>query len=529
MAAAYVRVDIDGKPIYEFSEDVLLEQVDVIQEINQHWWCYVRCRQTEDKRFPIEDSLGKDLQVIAFDEDENQTYLFSGMVLDAELEYEIYGSYTARLTGVSKTYNMDVATRQKYYDFGQNTLPNVASETTGRANLTVGGGGGGSFPMPLVQWGETDFRFLVRTADDAVFWVSPNEQDAEVVDLKKDFEAGPTLQWRAEDQLMSFRVRGKLGSPAMDGAHYNPLQGLSKYYNEVKGEPAFFDGASHMVSKVKSQSDTKHKPGYVSDRRGPLDLDGYHELLQKEMKRAIQTSVIGYGVSLNPGVGAGKKVVIQGLVDADGTYGVTKVAHHWKPDGYTNEFWCTASSEYRNPERPKSNPWYGVVVARVFDNNDPEKLGRIKVQYIWQEQGQTFWARMMTPHAGGDRGFMFIPEIGDEVVVAFEDGDPERPILLGCLWNKPDKPPTEDFWGEEYGNDDVKRIVTRSGHRIQLVDKEGKESIVIATPKHIKVAMIENTDENGRATLLLHSDGDIIIDAGGRIHCKSTFFSREVG
>src|ERR1700751_3371643 len=107
MATAYLQVQIDGQPLYEFSDKVLMEQVDFIQEINKHWWCYVRCRQTEDQRFPIEDSLGKDLQVIAYDEDQNETYLFSGFVLEAELEYEIYGSYTARLTAVSKTYHMD--------------------------------------------------------------------------------------------------------------------------------------------------------------------------------------------------------------------------------------------------------------------------------------------------------------------------------------------------------------------------------------------------------------------------------------
>jgi len=531
MGIAHLQVDIGGKPLYEFSTDVLMEQVDVVQEINQHWWCYLRCRQTEDLRFPIEDSLGQDLQVIAVDEDDNQTYLFSGMVLEAELEYEISGSYTARLTGVSKTYNMDVTPRQMYYDFGDNTFSNVAAQTTGRAGLSINGSPGpGAFPMPLVQWGETDFKFLIRTADDVISWITPDAEKGEVVDVYSKFSDGPTLQWRTEDELVSFRVRGKLGTPKMDGAHYNFLEGLSKVYEDVEGGPVFLGGASQMVGKVQEQSTAKHKPGYVYNRRGPLTLAEYNVLLQKEVNRALETSIVANGISLNPAVAAGKKVIIQGVVDAEGAYGVTKVAHHWKPEGYTNEFWCTASSEYRSPERPQSKPWYGVVVARVADNNDPDKLGRIKVQYIWQEQGQTFWARMMTPHAGFDRGFLFLPEIGDEVVVSFEDGDPERPILLGCLWNKPSTPPTEVFWGGEYQKDDVKRIVTKAGHRIQLVDKEGKESIVIATPTHLKISLLEKTDEDGRPTMLLHSDGDILLSAPqGRIHCKSKFFSREVG
>src|SRR5579863_861271 len=331
MGTAYLRVEIDGQPLYEFSKDVLMEQVDVVQEINQHWRCYVRCRQTEDQRFPIEDSLGKDLQVIAVDEDGNQTYLFSGLVHEAELEYEIYGSFTARLTGVSKTFNMDVAPRQNYYDYGDNTLSNVAQKTTAKAGLSASGDlGAPSFPMPLVQWGETDFKFLIRTADDALHWIAPNAEDGDVVDVSKEFADGPTLQWRTEDELVSFRVRGKLGAPKMDGAHYNPLEGLSKVDTDVEGGPAFLGGAGQMVGKVQQQSQDKHKAGYVSNRRGSLSLDDYNDLLKSEVNRAIENSIVATGISLNPAVTAGKKLTIQGVVEADGAYGVTKVVHHWK-------------------------------------------------------------------------------------------------------------------------------------------------------------------------------------------------------
>ncbi|HUA83759.1 MAG TPA: phage baseplate assembly protein V [Bryobacteraceae bacterium] len=533
MANAYVEVLIGGQTLSEFSQGVLMQQVNVVQEINRHWWCHVSCRQTEDQRFPIEGSLGKDLQVIAYDEDQNPTYLFSGFVLEAEMEYEIYGSFTAQLTGVSKTYNMDLAKRQKYYPVGKNTLAAVASDTTGRAGLSAAGDiPGYLFPNPLVQWGETDFNLLVRTADDCVRFIHPNPSDAGQIEVKNQFGDGPTLQWRTEDQLMGFKISGKLQAPTMDGAHYDFLEGLSEDYQQVAGAPVFLGGAPQMVSTMQSQSAAVLKPGYVVNRRGIRQLSQYKALCGRESMRGLETGAGAYGNSLVPAVQAGNKVIIAGLDDnANGTYGVTKVVHQWTSAGYTNQFWCTASAEYKDEVRPTNNPWYGVVIARVFDNNDPEKLGRIQVQYFWQEENQTFWARMMTPHAGSARGFLFVPEVGDEVVVAFEDGDPERPIIMGCLWNKPNTPPTEDFWsgGEEYSNDDIKRIFTKSGHRIQFVDKDGKESIVIATPKHIKVAMIENTDENGRATLLLQSDGDIILDAGGRIHCKSPFFSREVG
>jgi hypothetical protein len=77
----------------------------------------------------------------------------------------------------------------------------------------------------------------------------------------------------------------------------------------------------------------------------------------------------------------------------------------------------------------------------------------------------------------------------------------------------------------------VKRIVTKSGHRIHIVDKQGKESIVLATPKELKVSMIEKTDETGRSMITLHSEnGDIFLSApNGRVHIRGQFVSEEAG
>jgi len=253
--------------------------------------------------------------------------------------------------------------------------------------------------------------------------------------------------------------------------------------------------------------------------------------LKKESVRSIGGNITGHGESRNQQLIPGNKIKIEGELDAHGTYGILKVIHRWTSTGYMNEFWCTPWKDYVNPDPPALRPWYGLVPARVVEHNDPKKMGRIKVQYFWQEDNKSHWARMLTPHAGADRGFMFMPEEGDEVVVAFEDGDPERPMVIGCLWNGVDKAPRQEFWGGELQDNDVKRIVTKSGHRMKFVDKKGKESIVLATPKHLKLSLIETTDETGRSMLTLHSEnGDIFLSApNGRIHFHSKFFSREVG
>ena len=157
-------------------------------------------------------------------------------------------------------------------------------------------------------------------------------------------------------------------------------------------------------------------------------------------------------------------------------------------------------------------------------------MGRIQVQFFWQEDGSTHWARATSPHAGPDRGFMFMPEVGDEVAVAFEDGDPERPVIIGSLWNGVQQAPRYDFRGGDIEDNDVKRLVTKSGNRLHLSDKPGQETVFLATPKHTTLSMTELSDETGRHLIHLHSDGDTVLSApNGRVHIKSSTVSREIG
>jgi uncharacterized protein involved in type VI secretion and phage assembly len=370
-------------------------------------------------------------------------------------------------------------------------------------------------------------------SDDHGCWIRPTAQGIEILDKFQESDA-ITLSWRQESEnaLRGFSVKGALAPPAFSGAYYDFHQMRSKVYTSVSDEPEFYDSSPKFVGAAKTGSG-KLPAAYMHQRYRSVTLDDYEGLLKKESVRSIGSTVTASGESINSQVRPGNTVVIDGIdgVDTKGTYGVTHVLHQWDITGYTNQFTCTPWKNYTDPNPPVMKPWFGVVPARVVENNDPKKMGRIKIQHFWQEDGPTYWARMMTPHAGADRGFMFMPEAGDEVVVAFEDGDPERPVVLGCRWNGVDQAPREEFWGGELEKNDVKRIVTKSGHRIQLVDKQGKESIVIATPQRLKISLIEKADETGRSMILLHSeDGDMFLSApNGRIHLRSKFFSKEVG
>jgi uncharacterized protein involved in type VI secretion and phage assembly len=116
---------------------------------------------------------------------------------------------------------------------------------------------------------------------------------------------------------------------------------------------------------------------------------------------------------------------------------------------------------------------YEPVIGIVTDNKDPEKLMRVKVKIpALSSEDTTFWIPVVSLGAGKDRGWFFLPEVNDEVLVAFEHGDMNRPVVIGALWNGEDSPP------EEQSSSNPKRvIVSRSGSRIELDDEGGSITI----------------------------------------------------
>jgi uncharacterized protein involved in type VI secretion and phage assembly len=118
----------------------------------------------------------------------------------------------------------------------------------------------------------------------------------------------------------------------------------------------------------------------------------------------------------------------------------------------------------------------GVVVGIVLSVKDPEDIGRVQVMFPWlSEDNQSYWARVATLMAGNARGSWFMPEIGDEVLVAFDHGDIDHPFIVGFLWNGQDKPPNDGI------DTQVRRLRTVSGHVVEFDDRPGKEQILIKT------------------------------------------------
>src|SRR4249920_2092514 len=118
-------------------------------------------------------------------------------------------------------------------------------------------------------------------------------------------------------------------------------------------------------------------------------------------------------------------------------------------------------------ERESDGFLTGLAVGVVTDNQDPDKLARVRVRLPWHASGDTsYWARSAMPMAGNDRGSYFLPEIGDEVLVGAEEGDPSHLYVLGMLWNGKEKPPANN----DDGANNTRVIKSRSGHTVRFND-----------------------------------------------------------
>ena len=151
-----------------------------------------------------------------------------------------------------------------------------------------------------------------------------------------------------------------------------------------------------------------------------------------------------------------------------------------------------------------SDRFYGVVMGIVTNNNDPDKMHRIKVKFPWlTEDHESNWARVATPMAGNDRGAYFLPEVDDEVLVAFEHGLIDQPYVIGSLWNGKDIPPESNQGGEN----NHRTFKSRSGHVIRFNDKDGQESVEIIDKTGNNKIVIDSA----KNTLTIEADSDIDI------------------
>jgi len=221
-------------------------------------------------------------------------------------------------------------------------------------------------------------------------------------------------------------------------------------------------------------------------------------------------------------------VEIKGTIGKfDGKYRLTSVRHEYRKGVYESHF----RVEGRKPQLlsdmvgggsgddSTGGRWYGVVIAIVTNNDDPENLGRVKLKFPWlDENSESNWARVSMPGAGKERGLFIMPEVDDEVLVGFEQGDFNNPIVIGGLYNGKDAPPLTMSDSVTGGQTFQRQWKTRTGHMITLYDdNSGQEYIEIKDAKANTQVKFDTTNK----VITMKSEGDVEILAQGNMTFKS--------
>jgi uncharacterized protein involved in type VI secretion and phage assembly len=483
--------------------------------------------------------LGKTVQVdLADAAGETTASLLKGEITAIEPDFSGEGVATLSVRGFDKSHRLNRETKIKtFLNMSDSDLVKKIAQEGG---LSVTATDTAEVHEHVYQDNVTDLAFLHELAQRNGFEVFVGATDEKLYFRKPEGSAGEvTLEWAASGQLISFHPRVTVAKQVSEVT----VKGWDPQKKEAIIGQASSSGISPQIgfgwggSEVSSAfSDAKR----VEVRRPVASQSEADTIAQAILDRInsgfIEADGVAYG---NPELSAGKKVTLRKLGSKfDGTYLITSATHTLPKDGaYETRFTVEGAHHQLLADLVDESSaldemttyWGGVVPAIVTNNNSDEKdWGRVKVKFPWMaDDHESAWARIVGFGGGTERGIYFLPEIDDEVLVAFEHGDFNRPYIIGGLWNGQDAPPGAVGEVVADGNVEKRIIKTRVGHHITLTDKSGEEKIEIVSgdgTTHITmdIANQKITIESPKEVEILGSSNKMTIDQSNKITVEAT-------
>ena len=509
--------------VVSFGDKVTLQNRDIelleyVQELGRHDRARITFHRDTASRVAIHELTGEPCRVHIWDDvvgDEPANSVdFNGVVAEAEQRLQLDGG---------AIWLVDVCAPTLFLDAERNLRVFPEVDLTTLARLVVptirADGVPGTSRADYVQWGETDWAFLVRAADDAGCFVRGTRDG---VEIRRGFErSGPTITWGRN--LLALTVRATPRNNGAKGVGFEAAKKEDYYFRDRRQEAPFMalPALANTINRLARDFPAPGDPVLLDHQSRAPGLGDVRERVMAESERAVGTAIVVHGASVATAVRAGgTATVADGAGDGEGDrfklpypigeIGIVKVTHRWDGQEYRNEFVASPWTNFTNFAAPPRQRMDGIVTGECTDIHDPENRGRIRVRLHFQHHDDPLlWMRMVVPYAGHERGIQFMPEVGDEVAVAFEEGDPARPYVLGALWNGMDRPP-DLAW---------KQIVTKGGNTVRISDEN--ETIQIFTPNGACLLQLQNAKSG--PTLTIHSEGDISIEAKEelRISCRN--------
>lgn len=467
--------------------------------------------------FPIGGELEVDLG-----RDGSPANVFSGEITGLEMEVGEDGIAMITVRAYARSHRLQRGRQSK--SFLEMTDSDIVRKVAQGASLQVEVDDTTTQHAYVLQYNQTDWEFLRERAALNGFELFVSGRTLYFREPKNGQNAGP--EQKLWDNLQRIRVTmstadqvGSVVVRAWDVTTKEAIVGTASNGN-----------LSPTIGETKTgaqfASDFGEKTVYIVNR--PVASQDEADTLAKAIYDELDASFVeAEGTSL------GDATIKPGLTlklshigtRLDGDYYITSAVHSAQVGGgYTTSFSVGGRRSAGLYELMRSEGGSGltapsVVTGVVTDNTDSEGLGRVKVKLPWLDDSEvSTWARLASPMAGSSRGLYCMPEINDEVVLAFEHGDPARPFVLGMLWNGVDQPPKTNSEVVASSKVNTRLWSTRAGHTITLDDTEGSEKITIVD----KTSNNKITIDSASNTISVDADADFKVTAKGNVNVTAT-------
>ena len=395
----------------------------------------------------------------------------------------------------------------------------------------------------LCQANQTDWEFLCERAREIGFEIAVSQEQLVFRKAGADPLAGIPQRLELGENLLTLRARATAAEqPATTKVQsWNailkmPVMGVAPapVTENTPGDPTL------MAMTIAAQF------GIAEDIETDRALDMQANAMQHAQARRDHLAAVAFeaeGVCQgNPAMKPGGQVSIQGAgMRWNGTYTLSTVRHVFADDGFLTTFTISGQHDRsllgltrpgavrRADHQRDAADLASPVVAKVTNTQDELQLGRVKVQFPWLgDQAESHWAPVISMGAGSGKGWQITPEVGDEVLVAFEHGDVRRPYVLGGIYNSQDLQP-DPLNAVAAGQTNLRTFKTRVGHLMTFNDSPGQEAITIETHRGSKIVLQEGptseiviTDSTGQNEIRIDGASNAVsIKSGANLTIES--------
>lgn len=514
------EIKVDGAPLAA-NHDAMLARIEVDQRVNAPALFELTFR---DPRMEVPDvgfSVGQTVAIALHSEAHGgKRALVEGEITTIEQELTSSGGVFTIVRGMARGHRLfrargtRVFLNQTYSDIITTIAREFGLQPEVEATRAV---------HPVVtQQGTTHWELVSALAREAGMEVLFDGNRLEVRSPPEAASGGPVLTWG--ENLKELRsVVTAAGVPTDVGVRgWDPQQ---KRAVVTTARPAAV-GASPGTDPT-TFGEALGKADWVATGTAYSEQGNAQDAAKATADELGSTSVELHGIAIGDAtMAAGKPITLAEVgKQMSGTYVLTSARHVYAADGaYETEFTVSGRADRSLhglvsgrggvPRGSSGAPAvHGVVTAVVTNNKDPDDLARVKVTYPWlSDDCESDWVRMALATAGQGYGAAFLPEVNDEVLVAFDHGDIDRPYIVGALYNGKDRPkyPSYEMVGSS-GKVLIRGLDTPTHHRLEFFEQGGSKDAVLLSTGDDKHAL--TLDQEGMK-IVVHSDGKIEIDAG---------------